>query len=53
MSIALTLQILFMYREGYLYPWLPPTVNHLIVAVISALCLLLHHFHFELEQIAI
>ncbi len=31
LSIALILQILFMYREGYLYQWLPPRVNDVIV----------------------
>ena len=33
MSIALALQILFMYQQDYFYKWLPPFVNHLLVAV--------------------
>ena len=33
MSVALALQILFMYEENYLYPALPPALNHLIVAI--------------------
>ena len=31
MSIALILQILFMYRRDYFYKWLPPRVNDLII----------------------
>ncbi len=54
MSIALTLQILFMYREGYLYPRLPPLLNHVIVAVYLGICAYaFYHFHTEFEQIAI
>ena len=33
MSIALALQILFMYQQDYLYRWLPPIANHFLVAV--------------------
>ena len=33
MSIALSLQILFMYRQDYFYKWLPPAANHVIVAL--------------------
>ncbi len=38
MSIALILQILFMYQEDYLYKWLPPIANHLLVAVYVGIC---------------
>jgi TRAP transporter 4TM/12TM fusion protein len=54
MSIALTLQILFMYRENYLYPWLPPRVNDLIVVLYIAICAYAFwHFWWEFEEIAI
>jgi TRAP transporter 4TM/12TM fusion protein len=54
MSIALTLQILFMYRENYLYPWLPPRVNDLIVVFYIAICAYAFwHFWWEFEEIAI
>ena len=38
MSIALVLQILFMYQQDYLYKWLPPIANHIIVAVYLGIC---------------
>jgi TRAP transporter 4TM/12TM fusion protein len=54
LSIALILQILFMYEAGHLYKWLPPAVNHLIVAVYVGICLYaLIYFHYEFERIAI
>ena len=54
LSIALILQILFMYQEGYLYKWLPPIANHVIVAIYVAICLLAFaYFHYEFERIAI
>ncbi len=54
MSIALILQILFMYQEGYLYKFLPPAANHVIVALYVAICAYAFiHFHREFEQIAI
>lgn len=54
MSIALILQILFMYREGYLYKWLPPRVNDVIVTVYLAICAYAFwHFWWEFEEIAI
>lgn len=54
MSIALALQILFMYQEGYLYKWLPPLVNHILVAVYLGICVVAFiHFHYEFERIAI
>ena len=45
MSIALTLQILFMYQQDYLYKWLPPIANHLIVAI--------YHRHLRLSPSSI
>ena len=54
MSIALTLQILFMYQNDYLYKWLPPRVNDGIVVVYLAICAYAFwHFHSEFEEIAI
>jgi TRAP transporter, 4TM/12TM fusion protein len=54
MSIALTLQILFMYRDHYLYEWLPPRVNDIIVAIYLGICAYAFwHFWWEFEQIAI
>lgn len=54
MSIALILQILFMYRDGYLYPWLPPRVNNVIVVLYIAICAYAFwHFWWEFEEIAI
>jgi TRAP transporter 4TM/12TM fusion protein len=54
MSIALILQILFMYQNDYFYKWLPPLANHVIVALYVGICLLaFYHFHYEFERIAI
>src|SRR6185503_2332004 len=54
MSIALMLQILFMYQEDYLYKFLPPIANHIIVAIYVGICLYaLYYFHNEFERIAI
>jgi TRAP transporter 4TM/12TM fusion protein len=54
MSLALTLQILFMYRKDYLYPWLPPRVNDAIIVVYIAICAYAFwHFWWEYEEIAI
>ena len=38
MSIALALQILFMYQQDYFYKWLPPIANHILVAVYLGIC---------------
>src|SRR5262245_28529172 len=49
--ITIVLQILFMYREGYLYPWLPPRVNDVIIVVY--LCIAAYafwHFFWEFEE---
>ena len=54
LSIALILQILFMYRQDYLYSCLPARVNHVIVAIYIAICVYAFiHFHLEFEEIAI
>jgi TRAP transporter 4TM/12TM fusion protein len=54
MSIALALQILFMYQQDYLYKWLPPLANHLLVALYLGICAIaLVYFHYEFERIAI
>jgi TRAP transporter 4TM/12TM fusion protein len=52
--IAIILQILFMYREGYFYKWLPPRVNDILVVVYIAIALYAFwHFWWEFEEIAI
>ncbi len=54
LSIALILQILFMYQQDYLYKFLPARVNHAIVLVYIGICVYAFiHFHLEFEQIAI
>ena len=54
LSIAIALQILIMYREGDLYPFLPRPVNHALVVLYIAICAYAFiHFHLEFEQIAI
>ncbi|MDP2618761.1 MAG: TRAP transporter large permease subunit, partial [Hyphomicrobiales bacterium] len=54
MSIALILQILFTYRQDYLYKWLPPRANDAIVVAYIAICAYVFwHFHTEFEEIAI
>lgn len=51
---ALLLQVLFIYKEGYLYKRLPPTVNRVIVVVYAAICIYAFiHFWREYEEIAI
>ena len=53
-SVALALQVLFMYQQGYFYRWLPPIANHLLVAVYLGICLLSFvYFHYEYERLAI
>ena len=52
--VALTLQILFRYREGKLYPALPTAANHAIVAIYIGICIYAFvYFLVEYEQIAI
>ena len=54
MSIALLLQLLFMYQDGYLYKWLPPIANHVLVALYTGICIYSFvYFHYEFERIAI
>jgi TRAP transporter 4TM/12TM fusion protein len=53
-SVAVILQILFMYREGYLYPWLPPRVNDALILIYIGIALFAFwHFWWEFEDIAI
>lgn len=52
--VAIILQILFMYREGYFYKWLPPRLNDVIVVAYIAIALYAFwHFWWEFEEIAI
>lgn len=52
--VAVILQVLFMYREDYLYKWLPRRVNDIIVVVYVAIALYAFwHFWWEFEEIAI
>jgi TRAP transporter 4TM/12TM fusion protein len=54
LSIALILQVLFMYQQDYLYKWLPPIANHaLVAAYVGILLYVFVYFHFEFERIAI
>jgi TRAP transporter 4TM/12TM fusion protein len=54
LSVTLILQILLMYREDYLYKFLPPALNHVIVAIYIGICLYAFvHFWREFEEIAI
>jgi TRAP-type uncharacterized transport system fused permease subunit len=54
MSIALILQILFMYQQGYLYPRLPARANDAIIVLYIGICLYAFvHFAREYEDIAI
>jgi TRAP transporter 4TM/12TM fusion protein len=54
LSVTLILQILFMYQQGYLYKFLPPAINHVIVAIYIAIALYAFvHFWREFEEIAI
>jgi TRAP transporter 4TM/12TM fusion protein len=53
-SVALILQILFMYRANYFYPWLPPRVNDIIIAVYIGISLYaFYYFWFNFEDVAI
>ncbi len=54
LPIALILQILLMYQREYLYPWLPPAINHILVAVYIGIALFAFwHFWWDFERIAI
>jgi TRAP transporter 4TM/12TM fusion protein len=52
--VALVLQILFRYREGKLYEFLPAMANHAIVAAYIGVCIYAFvYFVIDYEQIAI
>jgi TRAP transporter 4TM/12TM fusion protein len=54
LSIALILQILFLYQQDYLYKRLPPAANHVVVALYVAIALYAFwYFWGEYERIAI
>ncbi|HJU32569.1 MAG TPA: TRAP transporter fused permease subunit [Hyphomicrobiaceae bacterium] len=54
LSIALVLNILFMYQRDYLYRFLPPVLNHVLVAAYVGICIYAFvYFLFEYERIAI
>jgi TRAP transporter 4TM/12TM fusion protein len=54
LPITIVLQILFMVREGYLYPLLPPRVNDAIIVIYVAIAAYAFwHFFWEFEEIAI
>jgi TRAP transporter 4TM/12TM fusion protein len=54
MSIALILQILFMYQQDYFYKWLPAWANHTLVAIYLGICLYaFYYFGVNFEEIAI
>ena len=54
LPIALILQILFVYQKEYLYKWLPPIANHVLVVVYIGICVYAFvYFLSEYEQIAI
>src|SRR3990172_5754382 len=54
LPIALILQILFMYRKDYLYKWLPPIVNRVLVVIYIGICVYAFvYFLGEYEEIAI
>lgn len=52
--VALVIQTLIMHQEGYLYPRLPPILNHVIVVAYTAVCFYAIWYFFQhYEQIAI
>ena len=54
LSIALILQMLFMYQQDYFYKALPARVNDAILLIYIGICVYAFiHFHLEFEQIAI
>jgi TRAP transporter 4TM/12TM fusion protein len=54
LPVALILQILLMYQREYLYPWLPPAINHILVAVYIGIALIAFwHFWWDFDRIAI
>lgn len=54
LSVALILQILFMYQDGDFYKFLPAAANRVIVTIYVGICVYAFvHFYREFEQIAI
>ena len=54
LPVALILQILFLYRQDRLYKWLPPKINHVIVAAYVAIAAYTAwYFWWEFERVAI
>ncbi|MDP2239221.1 MAG: TRAP transporter fused permease subunit [Burkholderiales bacterium] len=54
LPIALILQILFMYQKDFLYKWLPPVVNHVLVVFYIGICIYAFgYFYLYYEDIAI
>ena len=54
LPVALIIQMLFMYQEGYLYKRLPPMVNHILLVFYIGICLLaFYHFIVNYYDIAI
>jgi TRAP transporter 4TM/12TM fusion protein len=53
-SVAVILQLLFMYREKYLYPFLPERVNDLIILIYIGIALYaFYYFWIHFEDVAI
>ena len=53
-SVAVILQVLFMYREHDLYPWLPRWANQALVALYIGICVYVFwYFWYEFEEVAI
>ncbi len=54
MPIALSLQVLFMYQQDYLYKRLPPIINHILVTTYIGICAASFiYFLSEYERVAI
>jgi TRAP transporter 4TM/12TM fusion protein len=54
LSLALILQILALYRNDYLYKWLPPRANDLIVIIYVGICLYaMYYFLVNFDDVAI
>jgi TRAP transporter 4TM/12TM fusion protein len=53
-SIAVILQLLFMYRENYLYPFLPARLNDVIILIYIGIALYaFYYFWINFEDVAI
>ena len=54
LPIALILQVLFMYQKDFLYKWLPPIANHVLVVFYIGICIYAFgYFYLYYEDIAI